>query len=136
MGMVSFAIADAALEAGATIACGVPVAAVQPGEGVELDDGTLVRAKTVISNADPKRLLGMLDAGIANGAVPGGFRDRPLSIILSIQTGGAALARRDDDRGPAHGRGGQHHECDDLRDGRLQGAAVLDVTGDAADRQE
>jgi phytoene dehydrogenase-like protein len=60
MGMCSFAIADAAAEAGATLACGVPVAAIEPGEGVTLEDGTQVRARTVICNADPKRLLGML----------------------------------------------------------------------------
>ena len=76
MGMVSFAICDAALEAGAEVACGVPVSAVRPGEGVELEDGTLIRARTVISNADPKRLLGMLEAGGSNGAVPDAFRDR------------------------------------------------------------
>jgi len=76
MGMVSFAICDAAIEADAEIACGVPVAAVRPGEGVELEDGTFVRASTVISNADPKRLLGMLEAGGSNGAVPDAFRDR------------------------------------------------------------
>jgi phytoene dehydrogenase-like protein len=76
MGMVSFAIADAAIEAGATIACGVPVATVRPGEGVELEDGTLVRARAVVANADPKRLLGMLEAGGSNGAVPEAFRAR------------------------------------------------------------
>ena len=61
MGMVSFAIADAALEAGATLACGVPVAEIVPGEGVRTEDGTLIRANSVICNADPKvalRLLG------------------------------------------------------------------------------
>ena len=76
MGMISFAICDAALEAGAQVACGVPVSAVKPGEGVELEDGTLIRAKSVISNADPKRLLGMLNAGGANGDVPDEFRNR------------------------------------------------------------
>jgi phytoene dehydrogenase-like protein len=76
MGMISFAMCDAALEAGAEVACGVPVAAVRPGEGVELEDGTLIRARSVISNADPKRLLGMLNAGGANGDVPEAFRDR------------------------------------------------------------
>ena len=40
MGMVSFAIADAAREAGAVLACGVPVAEIVPGEGVTLEDGT------------------------------------------------------------------------------------------------
>ena len=61
MGMVSFAIADAAREAGAVLACGVPVASITPGEGVELEDGTRIRASVVISNADPKvamRLIG------------------------------------------------------------------------------
>ncbi len=61
MGMVSFAIADAAIEAGAALACGVPVAEIVPGEGVRTEDGTLIRATSVICNADPKvalRLLG------------------------------------------------------------------------------
>ncbi len=60
MGMVSFAIADAAHEAGATLACDVPVARILPGDGVELEDGTTIRARTVISNADPKVTLGLL----------------------------------------------------------------------------
>ena len=83
MGMVSFAIADAAREAGAVLACGVPVAEIVPGEGVTLEDGTSLRSATVISNADPKRTLGMLGrpggrprlpraAGGLEGAQPGG----------------------------------------------------------------
>jgi phytoene dehydrogenase-like protein len=75
MGMVSFAIADAAIEAGAQIACGVEVAAISPGEGVVCEDGTLIRARNVISNADPKRTLGMLEAPGGSGAEDG-FRDR------------------------------------------------------------
>src|SRR6201991_5353983 len=73
MGMVSFAIADAAQEAGAVLACGVPVGEIAPTEGVRLEDGTLIRARTVICNAAPKvarRLLG------ASDAVPAAFRDR------------------------------------------------------------
>jgi phytoene dehydrogenase-like protein len=62
MGMCSFAIADAAAEAGAVLACGLPVAEIAPGEGVTLEDGTALRAPTVICNADPKRMLGMLDS--------------------------------------------------------------------------
>ncbi len=61
MGMISFAIADAAIEAGATLACGVPVSEIVPGEGVRTEDGTLIRAANVLCNADPKvalRLLG------------------------------------------------------------------------------
>jgi phytoene dehydrogenase-like protein len=61
MGMCSFAIADAAAEAGATLACGVPVSEIRPGEGVTLEDGTELRAATVICNADPKRALAMLE---------------------------------------------------------------------------
>ena len=72
MGMVSFAIADAAREAGAVLATGVPVAQVLPGEGVRLDDGTLIRATRVVSNADPKRLLAMLPAE----TVPPAYRSR------------------------------------------------------------
>ena len=45
MGMISFAIADAAQEAGAMLAAGVPVAEIVPGEGVRLEDGTFIRAR-------------------------------------------------------------------------------------------
>src|SRR5215212_276076 len=71
MGRVSFALADAAREAGAAIATGVPVGAIRPGEGVELEDGTLVEARTVVCNADPRRALALLD-----GNAPPGFRER------------------------------------------------------------
>ena len=57
MGMISFAIADAAREAGAVLACGVPVAML-PGEGVTLEDGTSIDARAVICNADPKGCWG------------------------------------------------------------------------------
>ena len=67
MGMVSFAIADAAREAGAVLAAGVPVAEVVPGDGVRLEDGTAIRARAVVSNADPKRLLGLLGANASDG---------------------------------------------------------------------
>src|SRR3954465_8515031 len=72
MGMISFAIADAAREAGAQLACGVPVAAILPGEGVQLEDGTTIRARTVVCNADPKVLLRMLDGQ----DVPADYRAR------------------------------------------------------------
>jgi phytoene dehydrogenase-like protein len=61
MGMISFAIADAAREAGATLATGVPVGEIVPEEGVRLEDGTLIRARTVLCNADPKVALRLLD---------------------------------------------------------------------------
>jgi phytoene dehydrogenase-like protein len=72
MGMCSFAIADAAAEAGAVLACGLEVAEISPGEGVTLDDGTALRAPTVICNADPKRLLTLL----GSSEIDVGFRER------------------------------------------------------------
>jgi phytoene dehydrogenase-like protein len=72
MGRISFAIAEAARAAGAVLVAGVPVGEILPGEGVRLDDGTLIRATRVVSNADPKRLLGMLPAD----TVPAGYRAR------------------------------------------------------------
>jgi phytoene dehydrogenase-like protein len=73
MGRISFAIAQVALERGATLACGVPVARINPGEGVELESGESIRAGTVVCNADPKRLLGMLDGA---ERVPASYRER------------------------------------------------------------
>lgn len=61
MGTISFAIADAAIDAGAVIAAGVPVARVMPGEGIELESGDVIPARAVLANADPKRLRGMLE---------------------------------------------------------------------------
>jgi phytoene dehydrogenase-like protein len=61
MGMVSFYFCDAAREAGAVVAAGVPVAQIVPGEGVVLESGERIRASRVVSNADPRvtlRLLG------------------------------------------------------------------------------
>ncbi|HWA93021.1 MAG TPA: NAD(P)/FAD-dependent oxidoreductase [Terracidiphilus sp.] len=60
MGMVSFYFCDAAREAGAVVASGVPVARIVPGEGVELEGGERIAAPIVISNADPVRTLRML----------------------------------------------------------------------------
>lgn len=72
MGMVSFAIADAAIDAGATLACGVPVSRILPGEGVETEDGTMIRAATVLCNADPKVTLELL----GEDGIDTGFRER------------------------------------------------------------
>src|SRR5215208_1662365 len=72
MGRVSFAIADAAREAGATLAAGVPVARIVPGDGVELESGELIRARRVLSNADPKRVLDMIEPD----AMPLDYRQR------------------------------------------------------------
>jgi phytoene dehydrogenase-like protein len=61
MGMVSFLLCDIAREAGATVATGTPVARIVPGEGVELASGERIAAPVVVSNADPRRTLGLLD---------------------------------------------------------------------------
>jgi phytoene dehydrogenase-like protein len=71
MGRISFALADAATEAGAVLATGVSVAAILPGEGVRLEGGDVIRAGVVVSNADPKRTLSMCETD-----VPTGFRRR------------------------------------------------------------
>jgi phytoene dehydrogenase-like protein len=61
MGRISFAIAQAAQDAGAALAAGVPVARILPGEGVVLESGETIRARAVVCNADPKRMLAMLE---------------------------------------------------------------------------
>jgi phytoene dehydrogenase-like protein len=73
MGVISFAIAEAAEDAGAVLACGAPVAEILPGEGVRLEGGELLRARTVVCNADPKRALAMLPN---DASVPHEYRSR------------------------------------------------------------
>jgi phytoene dehydrogenase-like protein len=72
MGRVSFAIAEAARDAGAVLAAGVPVTEILPGEGVRLEGGELIRAGAVVSNADPKRTLALVN----DGGVPAPYRAR------------------------------------------------------------
>ena len=60
MGMVSFYFCDAAREAGATVVSGVPVAEIIPGQGVRLEGGERIYARTVVSNADPRQTLHLL----------------------------------------------------------------------------
>ena len=72
MGTISFALAEAAMDAGATIACDVPVGAIEPGGGVELEDGTALRAPIVLCNAGPKVALRLLEGQ----DVPDGYAAR------------------------------------------------------------
>lgn len=60
MGTVSFMLCDAAREAGAVVAAGVPVARILPGEGVELTSGDRIVAPVVVANADPRVTLDLL----------------------------------------------------------------------------
>ncbi|MGH3578515.1 MAG: phytoene desaturase family protein, partial [Mycobacterium sp.] len=71
MGRVSFALADAALEAGAVLASGVRVGAIHPGEGVECDGGERIYAAAVVSNADPRQTL-----ELCGPVVPESFREK------------------------------------------------------------
>lgn len=71
MGQVSFLLADAARDAGAWLAAGTPVAAIEPGVGVRLAGGEQIRARAVVANADPHRVLDLLGA-----EAPRAFGDR------------------------------------------------------------
>ena len=75
MGRISFALAEAARRAGAIVRTDAPVAAISPGEGVVLEGGDVIRARAVVSNADPKRTLGLVESGDGDG-VPSDFRRR------------------------------------------------------------
>ena len=61
MGMVSFYFCDAAREAGATVVSGIRVAEMIPGEGVRLEGGERINARTIVCNADPRQALKLLD---------------------------------------------------------------------------
>ncbi|MCC5948465.1 MAG: NAD(P)/FAD-dependent oxidoreductase [Nitriliruptoraceae bacterium] len=101
MGTVSFLIADAAQEAGAVLAAGVPVAGIEPGRGVLLDDGTLIEARDVVVGADPQvaaRLLGdAVDAGwrAQVDAVP--IRGCTVKVTLALSAPPRFTARPDSD---------------------------------------
>jgi phytoene dehydrogenase-like protein len=60
IGMISFYFCDAAREAGAVVATGVPVAQIMPSEGVVLEGGEFIAAPVVISNGDPRQTLRLL----------------------------------------------------------------------------
>jgi phytoene dehydrogenase-like protein len=64
MGMVSFYFCDAAREAGAIVATGVPVGQIIPGQGVILEGGERIFAPIVISNADPRQTQKLLGTGV------------------------------------------------------------------------
>ncbi len=70
MGRVSFAIAEAAQEAGATLAAGVPVARIVPGEGVELESGELIRARSRAQQRRPQAGSGDAPGRGAAGGLP------------------------------------------------------------------
>jgi phytoene dehydrogenase-like protein len=61
VGLVSFLLCDIAQEAGAVVAAGAPVHRILPGEGVELAGGERMSAPVIVSNADPRTTLRLLD---------------------------------------------------------------------------
>jgi phytoene dehydrogenase-like protein len=63
MGLVSFIMCDAAQDAGALVAPGCPVRRIIPGEGVELESGERLNAPVVVSNADPRVTLRLIEGG-------------------------------------------------------------------------
>jgi phytoene dehydrogenase-like protein len=71
MGRVSLALAGAATQRGAVIVTGHPVTAIVPGEGVTLADGSVIAARAVVSNADPRRTVALCASD-----VPHGFAER------------------------------------------------------------
>ncbi|MBA3344745.1 MAG: NAD(P)/FAD-dependent oxidoreductase [Gemmatimonadales bacterium] len=80
MGMVSFILCDVAKEAGAVVAAGAPVARILPGEGVELTSGERIVAAQVVSNADPRVTLALLD-GQADEAWEARVREIPIEGV-------------------------------------------------------
>lgn len=71
IGVVSLALAAAALEAGAVVVIDAPVQEIRPGEGVVLDDSTLVAAKSVVSNADPVRTARLVGDDVVSDRIVG-----------------------------------------------------------------
>lgn len=65
IGVISLALAEAAEESGAMIVTDAPVAAINPGRGVVLEDGTEILSRVVVSNADPSRTDAL--AGVESG---------------------------------------------------------------------
>jgi phytoene dehydrogenase-like protein len=82
MGMISFILCDIARDAGAVVAAGVPVARIVPGEGVELESGERIRAPQVISNADPRVTLRLLD-GAADSEWAQQVRSIPIESVTA-----------------------------------------------------
>ncbi len=71
MGRISIALADAARAEGAVVVAGTEVGAIVPGEGVRLDSGEVVRARAIVSNADPKATV-----ALCGDSVPDAYRRR------------------------------------------------------------
>lgn len=100
MGRVSFALAEAAADSGALLASGVEVSKLLPGEGVLLPGGELVRARTVVSNADPVRTFSMCDAELPRELRRKLASWRTESPVLKINCALSRLPRFDAESSP------------------------------------
>ena len=109
MGRVSFALADAAEEAGAVLMWRAGVSVI-PGEGVRLEGGEMLRARTVVSNADPKRTLALVEGDVptawsarvdawrsASPVLKVNSRPRPPANLQSCDCGCRAVPGHGDD---------------------------------------
>jgi phytoene dehydrogenase-like protein len=90
MGQISFLLADAARDAGAWLAAGTPVAAIEPGVGVRLAGGERIRARVVVANADPHRVLDLLGREAPTGFADHVRRWRATSPVVKVN---CALSR-------------------------------------------
>ena len=75
--MVSYYLLEAAQEAGAVVAAGLPVGQIIPGDGVVLASDDCIYSRVVIANADPQTTLRLL-----NSAADPGWRAHVESIPM------------------------------------------------------
>ena len=123
MGMVSFILCDIAREAGAVVAAGVPVGRILPGEGVELADGTRIAAPRVVSNADPRVTLRLLD-GAADPAWRARVEEIPIEGVHGQGEHDAARAAQLH-RAARHLRAASHRaDQHAAHQGRMAGATI------------
>jgi phytoene dehydrogenase-like protein len=108
MGSVTQAIASAAADAGAVLRVDAPVAQILPGEGVRLEDGEVIRARAVLSNADPKRtFLTLLPADAVDAATRRGIegidtRGSVVKVNLALSELPDYVAMPGKEGGPQH----------------------------------
>ena len=131
MGQVSFALADAAVEAGALLAAGVQVAEIVPGEGVRLAGGELIHggggrlqrrpeahAGAVPARVGPRRLR-RAGGGLALRKPRGQAQLRPVPPApLHRRRARAERAGQSSRPGPGHGH---HHHRRRRHPGGLRG---------------
>jgi phytoene dehydrogenase-like protein len=84
IGIVSFALAEAALEAGALIVTDAAVSRIMPGVGVMLEDSTEIRARAVVSNADPIRTARLVGEDLEARSIVGASAKVNLALSAPV----------------------------------------------------